>query len=98
MPSDCAASNSGARHFALEETVDLGVVFHPPARKEGGQSEFREDHDVAAARLGLAHLLEQPRYHLLARFVAGDRPGLGTGDVDEAFHGAPLVQPAAQST
>jgi len=47
-------------HFALEETIDLRFVFHPPARKETGQRQFRKDHEVAAARLGLAHQFQQP--------------------------------------
>src|SRR4029077_2915409 len=29
-------------HFALEETIDLRFVFHPPARKTG-QRQFRKD-------------------------------------------------------
>ena len=35
----------GARHLRFEVPVDLGLVPHPPARKEGRERQFGEDHE-----------------------------------------------------
>jgi hypothetical protein len=75
-----------ARHFAFEKAVEFGLIIHPPARKERGQRELGEDHDVAAARFGLAHQFKQPGHDLLARLVASDRAQLTAGDGEKAFH------------
>src|SRR5580692_9943947 len=75
-----------ARNLPFEEAVDLGIVLHPPARKEGRQRQLWVDHDVGAARLGLFHQFEQPRNDLLPRFIAGDRSELSARDTDMPSH------------
>jgi hypothetical protein len=82
MPSDFAASNSG-------RVAGLGLVVHPPARKESGQREFGKDDDIAAACFRLAHHFEQARDDPLARLVAGDGAQLTPGDGEKTFHEIP---------
>ncbi len=91
MPSSRARSKStrvcGTRHLRLEEGVDLLLVLEVPARKEGGQREFRKDDQVAAVPGGLPHQVDQPGDDLLAGFGEGDRSELRGGDGDNAGHG-----------
>src|ERR1700730_51576 len=46
---------------------------------------------MAGAALGVAHKLDEPRYHVLPGFIPGDRAQLGSSDIDFPFHGRTLL-------
>ncbi len=64
------------RHLALEEAVDLLLVFHPPAGEERGQRDLGVDDHFALHVVRLAHQVDQPGNHRLAAVVARDRAQL----------------------
>src|SRR6185369_5794614 len=64
------------RHLALEEGVDLALVFHPPAGKERGEGQLRKNHQIATVGLGSMQEIEQPLDHLRPRVGALDRAKL----------------------
>jgi hypothetical protein len=79
----------GRGHRGLEvPAVHLGLVLHPPARKEGGEGELREDHELRAHGMRLA----QQRHEALggggARVGAMERAQLGGGDLQVSAHRA----------
>ncbi len=41
-------------HLALEESIDLALILHPPARKERGEGELGKDHELRAGLMRLA--------------------------------------------
>jgi hypothetical protein len=74
----------GPGHLALEERVDLRLILHPPARKERGEGELREDHQVATPGLGLVQMREQAFDDGAARLGPGNRSELRGADRDDA--------------
>jgi hypothetical protein len=78
----------GTRHLALEEGVDLGLIFHVPAREEGRKRKLGKDDETAAALLGPDHQGAEPAHRACAAFIAGDRPHLRRADGEGASHGA----------
>ena len=44
-----------SRHGGLEPAVDLGLVLHVPAGKEGGQRQLGKDDEVTGLAVGLLH-------------------------------------------
>jgi hypothetical protein len=58
------------RHLALEEGVDLALVFHPPAGKERGEGQLGKDHEIATVLLGSMQEIEQSLDHLRPRVGA----------------------------
>ncbi len=76
-----------ARHLALEEAVDLLLVRHPPARKEGGERQLGENHQVAFVLAGLAQQVEHALDDGRPAVRALDGPELGRADGDHSSHG-----------
>jgi len=68
------------RHLLLEEGIDLGLVLHPPARKERRQRQFRKHDHVAAMSLSRSQQCDEPRHHVRARVSARDGPELRRAD------------------
>src|SRR5262249_45494561 len=62
----------GARYFALEKPVDLGLVGHPPAREEGGERQFRKDDKGGTPAMRLAQQCHEP----------GDDRGTAVGEMN----------------
>ena len=59
--------------------VAVGLVFHPPARKERSECELGKHHELRAARIGFLQHLDQARDHALSAVgevvtTAGSRP------------------------
>jgi hypothetical protein len=73
----------GIGHGSFEESVDLGVVRHPPARKECGQRKFGKDHEVRAARDGFIQQFQQTLDDLCPRIGQVDGAQLGDGQGEE---------------
>ena len=74
------------RHLLLVIAVELGLVLDQPAREECGQRHLREDDELGAPRLRLAHHGDQALDRILAGFGLGDRPHLGGSCVYDACH------------
>ena len=72
------------RHLPLEERVDLRLVLHPPAGKEGREGQLREDDEVGAAAVGLGEEGEEALDDERARLAPGNRAELRGGDGDRA--------------
>ncbi len=73
-----------------EPRVDLGLVLHPPARKEGGEREFGKHHEPGAHRMAFAQQLHQPLGGIGAAVGTVERPELGGGDLEMSAH-APIL-------
>src|SRR5207249_3426411 len=73
-------------HLGLEEGVDLGLILHPPARKERRQRELGEHDQLRAARLRLVQQREQALDDVGATVGALDRPELCRGHDHDAAH------------
>ncbi len=76
-----------ARHLALEEGVDLGLVLHPVAREEGGQRQLGKDHELGAARVRLAHHGDEPPDDALPAVSPLHGAHLRGGDFQLTGHG-----------
>ena len=75
------------RHLGFEERVDLRLVRHVPAGKEGGQRQLREDDQPCAGSVGPVHQGHQALDHGCPRIGAGDRTELTAGEEKRALHG-----------
>jgi hypothetical protein len=73
-------------HLALEIVVDLGLIGHPPARKECRQRQFRKHDEGGAGRMRLAQHRHQPFDDRGAVVGEMDRPQLGDGGAEYAGH------------
>ena len=78
-----------ARHLALEEGIDLGLVRHPPAREERRQRQLGEHHQLAAHALGLAEMRDHALDHVAPGVAALDRAHLCGPDGQKSAHGNP---------
>ena len=74
------------RHLTFEPGVDLGLIFHVPARKERGECELRVDDQIGASRLGFIHQRDHALDDGFAAVGFLDRAQLGGGNIDDA-HG-----------
>ena len=70
----------GIGHFAFEPLVDLGLIFHVPAREKRGQAEFGKHHEITARPFGLLQQGDHPVDHLLARVGLLNRAHLGAAN------------------
>ncbi|MNT40125.1 hypothetical protein D3C72_1764190 [compost metagenome] len=73
-----------ARHLAFVEGVDLGGIFHIPAREEGRQRQLWKYHQLATHCVGLAQVREQALDDVPARVAALDGAKLRGRDIDDA--------------
>lgn len=74
------------RHLALEEPVDLGLVLHVPAWKEGGKRELRIDQHLDTPSGGGFQKVDHPGHDDLPAVGTLDRAHLSAAD-DELNHG-----------
>ena len=74
------------RHLLLEEGIDLGLVLHPPARKERGERELGKHHELASHALRLAQMGDQPLHHVAAAMAALDGTHLRRPDSQKTRH------------
>src|SRR6202040_1968514 len=77
------------RHLALEPGIDLGLIFHIPARKKCGECEFRINDQVCASGLGLVHQSEHALDDDFPAIGTLDRPHLSGRDIDDSHSDLP---------
>src|SRR5207245_7162287 len=71
----------------LEIAVDLGLIGHPVAREEGGQRQFREDHELGAGAVRPAQQRAEALDHRLTAVGEVDWAQLGDGGAKLTGHG-----------
>jgi hypothetical protein len=74
------------RHLALKPGIDLGLIFHIPARKKCGECQLRINDQVCSGSPGLVHQSEHALDDDLPAIGTLDRPHLSGCDVDDS-HG-----------
>ena len=85
----------GSRHLALEETVDLGLILHPPAGKEARERDLGEDHELAARCARLAKQLDHAFDDVRTALVTAGRPELGPAHGHDTGHAGVLLSSRA---
>jgi hypothetical protein len=66
--------------------IDVGLVLHPPARKERGERELRKDDELRAHAVGFPQQVHQSFHGNGARIGLVERPELGGGDLQVSSH------------
>jgi hypothetical protein len=66
--------------------IDVGLVLHPPARKEGGERELGKDDELRAHAVRFPQQVHESFHGDGARIRLVERPELGGGDLQVSSH------------